>query len=460
MSQLVVQSGSPLHGCVSVPGDKSISHRALMFGALAEGMSHIHGLLPAGDCLATLGCMRALGVEIELRRDERCDGFSRSEVVEAFTTNLDVIIHGRGLHGLRTPAAPLNCVRSGTTMRLLAGMLAGQDFDSVLTGEPQLLRRPMRRVVAPLQAMGANIHDTDGRAPLTIHGQPLHGSDHHLVVASAQVKSAILLAALFADGTVTVRQPGPARDHTERMLKSQIAPRRIDAPALSMEERVVTLYPTAIDHLEPLNMTVPGDMSSAAFPLVAALLVPEAAVTLSGVNVNPTRTGLLDVLATMGAEITLDNVREQGGEPVADLQVRSASLSGTEIGGAVVVRMIDEFPILAVAATQARGITLVRDAAELRVKETDRVAVVVEELRQLGAQIEPREDGFIIAGPTPLHGAGVDSHGDHRLAMALAVAGLAAQGETVIANAECITDSFPGFVEVMTTLGGQLRVEA
>ncbi len=451
MSQLIVRSGAPLRGQARVPGDKSISHRALMLGALAEGVSHVAGFLPGGDCLATLGCMRALDIRIE-QPDE--------------TT---VIIYGKGLRGLQRPDASLDCVRSGTTMRLLAGILAGQDFDSVLSGDPQLLARPMRRVVEPLRAMGADIRDTEGHGPLVIHGRKLRGGEHTLAVASAQVKSALLLAGLFAGGPTIVRQPGPSRDHTERMLKAQVngkwqmadgesANRRISElsaqPPLVVDGLTVTLNPAVVDRLEPLNMVVPGDISSAAFPLVAALLVPDSAVTLLGVNTNWTRTGLLDVLAAMGAEIALTNEGEQGGEPVADLVVRSAALSGTEIGGDTVVRMIDEFPVLAVAASQARGTTVVRDARELRVKETDRIATVVAELRKLGAQIEPQDDGFIVTGPARLRGATVDSHGDHRLGMALAVAGLAAEGETIIENAERIADSFPGFVGIMQGLGG------
>ncbi len=445
MSQLIVQSGAPLHGQARVPGDKSISHRALMLGALADGVSHVAGFLPGGDCLATLGCMRALGVQISL------NGLSGENSVES----VDVTIHGRGLRGLRAPSAPLDCVRSGTAMRLLAGILAGQDFDSVLSGNPQLLARPMRRVVEPLRAMGADISDTDGHGPLVIHGKRLRGGEHTLAVASAQVKSALLLAGLFADEPVIVRQPGPSRDHTERMLESRIKNQesRMSEAAIVTDGLRVTLNPTVIDCLKPLDITIPGDISSAAFPLAAALLVPDSEITLTGVNTNWTRTGLLDVLAAMGAEIALMNEGEQGGEPVADLVVRSASLVATEIGGDTVVRMIDEFPILVVAATQARGTTVVRDARELRVKETDRIATVVAELRKLGAQIEPQEDGFIVKGPTRLHGALVDSHDDHRLGMALAVAGLVADGETVIEHAERIADSFPGFVGIMQGLG-------
>ena len=467
MNQLIVHPGEPLRGQARIPGDKSISHRALMLGALADGVSHIAGFLPGGDCLATLGCMQALGIRIEAAELDREKSVSSVQSV-------DIVIHGRGLRGLRAPSTPLDCARSGTTMRLLAGILAGQDFDSVLSGDPQLLHRPMRRVVEPLRAMGADIDDTDGHGPLVINGRRLHGSEHTLPVASAQVKSALLLAGLFADGPTTIHQPGPSRDHTERMLKAQMANgkwrigesanRRFGElaaqPPLVVDGLTVTLNPAAIDRLEPLNMVVPGDISSAAFPLVAALLVPDSEITLFGVNTNWTRTGLLDVLAEMGAEIVLMNEGAQGGEPVADLLVRSASLAATEIGGDTVVRMIDEFPILAVAATQARGTTVVRDARELRVKETDRIATVVAELRKLGAKIEAHEDGFVVTGPTPLRGATVDSHGDHRLGMALAVAGLVAEGETVIENAERIADSFPGFVEVMTALGGQLQIAA
>jgi 3-phosphoshikimate 1-carboxyvinyltransferase len=430
MSQLIVRSGASLRGQARVPGDKSISHRALMLGALADGVSHVAGFLPGGDCLATLGCMRALGIRIE-QPDE--------------TT---VIIYGKGLHGLQRPDAPLDCVRSGTTMRLLAGILAGQDFDSVLSGDPQLLARPMRRVAEPLRAMGADISDTDGHGPLVIHGGRLRGGEHTLAVASAQVKSALLLAGLSADEPVIVHQPGPSRDHTERMLAAM----GIDIRTTGLD---VTLTPP-VAPLAPLVFTIPGDISSAAFPLVGALLVPDSEIKLLGVNTNWTRTGLLDVLAAMGAEIALTHEGEQGGEPVADLIVRSASLIGTEIGGDTVVRMIDEFPVLAVAATQARGMTVVRDARELRVKETDRIATVVAELRKLGAQIEPQDDGFIVTGPTRLRGATVNSHGDHRLGMALAVAGLAAEGETVIEDAERIADSFPGFVGIMQALGGNL----
>jgi 3-phosphoshikimate 1-carboxyvinyltransferase len=422
---LRVRSGGTLVGRFHPPGDKSISHRALLLGALANGTSRIENFLPAQDCLATLACLRSLGVRV-LQHDP--------------TT---VTVTGRGLDGLSAPAGPLDCVRSGTTMRLLAGILAGQRFASVLTGDPQLLRRPMRRVVAPLRAMGAEIQDTDGRGPLAIVGRPLVGQHHHLAVASAQVKSALLLAGLYAQGPTVVHQPGPARDHTERMLISMGARVRVDGLKVSLEP------PSS---LAPLRTMVPGDISSAAFLLVAAALAPGSRITALNVGLNPTRTGLLGVLAGMGVRLEIANRHDQGGEPVADVTAWAGGLRATDVGGDTVVRMIDEFPVLAVAATQAAGTTRVRDAAELRVKETDRIATIVAELTRMGARIEPQPDGFVVKGPTPLRGALVDSHGDHRLAMALVVAGLVAEGETVVLRAGSIADSFPGFAQRLAEL--------
>ncbi len=425
MSQMIVQPAARLRGRTQVPGDKSISHRALLLGALADGASQINNFLPSGDCMATLACIRTLGVKVE------------------FHNASPLTIHGRGLCGLVYSDQPLHCGRSGTSMRLLAGILAGQPFTSTLTGDPQLLRRPMCRIVEPLRRIGAEIEDSSGCAPLIIRGRPLCGHDHTLTIASAQVKSALLLAGLYADGSTTIRQPGPARDHTERMLAAMGA-------AIETADLAVTLHPSPT--LSPLSLTVPGDLSSAAFLLVAAALVPGSRVTVMGVGINPTRTGLLDVLQAMGAIITLDNERQLDNEPVADVTVNASDLRGVEISGEMTVRMMDEFPVLAVAATQARGITIVRDAAELRVKETDRIAAAVIELRRLGAEIEPQPDGFVVKGPTPLHGAAVRSYGDHRLAMALVVAGLIADGETVVQEVECIADSFPGFVSLLASL--------
>ncbi len=429
LTTLRVRPGAALCGTVSVPGDKSLSHRALILGALAEGTSRVRGWLPAGDTLATLRCIQALGIAVE-----RADA----------TT---LAVQGRGLGGLRAPAAPLDCVNAGTAMRLLAGVLAGQPFPSILDGSAQLRRRPMRRITEPLRRMGAQIADTDGHAPLYIRPAALRGMAHTLPVASAQVKSGILLAGLFADGPTTVSEPGPARDHTERMLRAMGA--RVDVNGFR-----VTLTPGV--PLRPLDLTVPGDPSSAAFVLVAALLAAEGDVRVTGVGVNPTRTGLFDILAAMGGPVICERERLEGGEPVADLLVRRAALRGTEVGGDLIVRAIDEFPVLMVAATQAVGETIVRDAAELRVKETDRIAVMAAELRKLGATIEERPDGFRIVGPQRLRGAVVQGHDDHRVAMALAVAGLVADGETVIEDAACAHDSFPGFVETMQVLGAEM----
>jgi len=428
-TRATIRPGRALRGAIRVPGDKSISHRALILGALAEGVSQVRGFLPAGDTLATLRAMRALGVTVEQH--------------DAQT----LTVHGRGLHGLVPPTAPIDCANAGTLIRLLAGVLAGQPFASVLDGSAQLRRRPMRRVTEPLRGMGAQIADTDGRAPLHIEPARLHGFTYELPVPSAQVKSAVLLAGLFADGPVTVIEPGPARDHTERMLRGMGADVRIDGPC-------VTLAPGG--SLAPLDVTIPGDMSSAAFPLVAALLAAEGEVRIEGVGVNPTRTGILDVLRAMGARVTLANPRDEAGEPVADLVVRRAALRGAEIGGDLIVRAIDEFPALMVAATQAEGETLVTGAEELRVKETDRIAVMAGELRKLGAQIEERPDGFRVVGPQRLRGATVHGHDDHRVAMALAVAGLVADGETVVDDARCMDDSFPGFVPTLRALGADI----
>jgi 3-phosphoshikimate 1-carboxyvinyltransferase len=431
--KLRVQPCQVLRGSATVPGDKSISHRTLLLGAIAEGISRVHNWLPAADCQATLNAVRALGVTV------------------GQPSPTELLVHGVGRRGLRPPAAPIDCQGSGTTMRLLAGIFAGQPFTSTLDGHAGLRRRPMGRVAIPLREMGATVETRDGCPPLAVTGGNLRGIDYRLPVASAQVKSAILLAGLYAEGQTVVRQPGPARDHTERMLKAQGA----DLVA-QLAEGVITLTPSS-QPLAPCSLTIPADFSSAAFPLVAALLVPSADLRLEGVGVNPTRTGLLDVLRQMGAEITLLNQSDQGGEPVADLQVRGSRLRGVEVGGDTVVRMIDEFPVLAVAATQAQGETLVRDARELRLKETDRIAAVVAELGALGASIEERADGFWVSGPTRLRGARVQSHGDHRLAMALVVAGLIADGETVVEGVEVIGDSFPRFVGLMQNLGAELE---
>lgn len=444
MSQLIVRPAGPLRGAVTVPGDKSISHRALLLGALAEGDTVVTGWLPAADCQATLRVVRDLGAVV--------DQISPTELV----------VHGYGRDGLREPGDVLNCGGSGTTMRLLAGILAGQPFFSVLTGIDALRRRPMARVAEPLRQMGATI---DGRSggrlpPLAIRGGKLQAIEYHMPVASAQVKSSLLLAGLFAEGETIVHEPGPTRDHSERMLRTFGVRVDVDGPVVRIAGAQTLQAPGATDDDKSLH--VPADFSSAAFFLVAGALVPASEVWLKDAGINPTRTGLFDVLEAMGAEIGMlqagDTQDAQGGEPIADLYARSGELHGVEVGGEVVVRMIDEFPIFAVAASQAKGTTVVRDAAELRVKESDRISAVATELRKMGAEIEERPDGMVVHGPVRLHGAIVDSHADHRLAMALAVAGLIAEGETIIQRADVIDDSFPGFSALLRELGADVTI--
>ncbi len=436
---LVRPASGPLRGSARVPGDKSISHRVLLFGALAEGETRATGWLPAEDCLATVRVLRALGVEV------------------AHDEPTSVRVQGVGLRGLREPEEVLDCGGSGTTMRLLAGILAGQPFTSVLTGNAALRRRPMGRIAAPLRLMGATLlsRDHDGREkpPLAIRGGGLQGIEYPMPMASAQVKSALLLAGLFASGETVVREPGPARDHTERLLRAMGVPLRVEGNRIAIASPREPLRPLSS---EGAPYQVPADPSSAAFPLVAATLVQGSEVRLEAVGTNPTRTGLLDLLVGMGAEVQETNRQGEAAEPTADWLVRGTELTGATIGGETVVRAIDEFPILAVAATQAAGRTTVRDAGELRVKESDRIASVVQELGKMGVTLEEHDDGFTVAGPARLHGAEVDSHMDHRLAMALAVAALVARGETRITRAEVIDDSFPGFVELMQSLGAEM----
>jgi 3-phosphoshikimate 1-carboxyvinyltransferase len=438
-SKLIVRSQTtPLQGSITVPGDKSISHRAVMLAALAEGQSTIRNWLPAGDTLATLEAIQSMGVSIEIDQHS--------------PHAWDLLVEGRGLNGLRRPAGPLDCRNAGTAIRLLAGIMAGQVFSSVLDGSEQLRRRPMNRVTEPLQQMGADIKGEEGHAPLLVRPATLQGIEYRLPVASAQVKSAILLAGLYADNTTRVYLPGPARDHTERLLTAMGA-------VVSVHDGWITLgdAPPGGRRLIPLNMTVPGDFSSAAFPLVAATIVPDSEITIRQVGVNQTRTGLLEILQSMGADITLSNRQLTGGEPIADITVRHSALSAIDVGESLVVRAIDEFPVWAVAATQATGTGTVRDAAELRVKEVDRIAVLAGELSRLGVDVAEHSDGFTIEGPRNLRGAPVDSHDDHRLGMALTVAGLVAKGTTLIHDAPCMTDSFPGFVETMQQLGAKME---
>lgn len=436
MSSLHVEGGRPLQGRVTVPGDKSISHRALLFAGLAQGASRVRHLLRGGDCLATLACIQKLGVPVTADPDG------------------GLVIAGQGLRGLSEPAGLVDCGNSGTTLRLLAGLLAGQRFNSFLCGSSQLMGRPMARIVDPLRAMGAHIIGRQGGrlAPLAIEGSSLAKLHYTLPVASAQVKSCLLLAGLYADGGCVLTEPAASRDHSEILLARMGVRLQIEGLRVALSNPEV---------LQPFELDVPGDVSSAAFPLVAAALLPGSELCLEGVGVNPRRTGLLEALTAMGASCTYESPREATGEAVADLVVRPAQLQGTNIGGALIPRMIDELPILAVAATQAHGVTHVRDAAELRVKETDRIATTVSELRKLGAHIEAAPDGFVVEGPTQLRGAPVDSQGDHRLAMALTVAGLLAAGVTKVCGTEVCADSFPGFVDLLRALGARLtEVEA
>ncbi len=425
---LKISSDGPLVGRCGVPGDKSISHRAVIFGSIAEGSTHIRNFLDGHDCRATMNIMRAMGVRID----------------EISRTRLEV--HGVGLDGLKEPNDVLDCDNSGTTMRLLAGLLAGQEFVSVLSGTAQIRGRPMARIADPLRTMGAQIFGRqNGRfAPLAIIPSRISAIEYKMPVASAQVKSCLLLAGLYAHGLTVVHQPGPARDHTERMLSA------MGAPVTALGNTTHSERPQS--PLKPLNILVPGDISSAAFLLVGASSLQDSNLTLVDVGVNATRTGIVDALSEMGASIRRRERPFQGGEPVADLIVSGGGLRGMEFGGAQLVTMIDELPVLAVAATQAEGRTVVRDAQELRVKETDRIATTVSELKKMGARIQETADGFIVDGPTKLEGASVDSHGDHRLAMALAVAAVIAEGETTIHNAHVTADSFPGFESTLRAL--------
>jgi len=413
---------------VPVPGDKSISHRAVMLGAIAEGDTVIENFLPGEDCLSTIECIKKLGIEIE------------------GPDNTVVKVHGRGLAGLAEPEDILNAGNSGTTMRLLLGILAGQSFFSVITGDASLRRRPMARVTGPLGRMGARIEGRQGAnlAPLAVRGGDLKPFFFNSTMASAQVKSAVLLAGLYANGVTTVSEPYRSRDHTERMLECFGA----DVEVSDNNVRV-SGHPC----LKGQKVVVPGDISSAAFLMVAASMLPGSDIILPGVGINHTRSGILDVLQEMGAGIELLDQREQGKEPVADIRVRYAgTLSGVTVGGETIPRLIDEVPILAVAAAMAKGVTIIKDAAELKVKESDRIDTVATMLSMFGADVEQLPDGLIVRGGRQLRGAICDSHGDHRIAMAAAITGLAAKGETIVRGAECIDVSFPGFIHIIKNI--------
>lgn len=424
----LAQRGNPLRGSIRVPGDKSISHRAMMLGALADGVSRVGGFLEGEDTLATAAAFRAMGVRIE------DDGAGRK------------IVHGVGIDGLRAPAAPIDCGNAGTGMRLMAGLLSGQRFDCTLIGDASLSRRPMRRVTEPLAKMGARIDTAEGGLPpLRVHGgQALVGIDYGLPVASAQVKSALLLAGLYANGVTTVREPHPTRDYTERMLAALGWPIEFSPGFARL---------SGGHRLRAADIAVPSDFSSAAFFLVAASIVPGSDLLLEGVGMNPRRTGLLHALRLMGADIAERNAREEGGEPVADLHVRHAPLHGIEVPEHLVPDMIDEFPALFAAATAASGVTVVRGAAELRVKESDRIAVMASGLRAMGARVDEAPDGAAIHGGAPLGGADVQAHHDHRIAMSFVVAAQRADAPVRIHGCETVATSFPGFLQLATGCG-------
>ena len=415
-----------IRGEITVPGDKSISHRAVMFGSLAQGTTTVENFLRGADCLSTIDCFRRLGIQIEELREQ-------------------IIIHGKGLRGLSAPAQILDAGNSGTTTRLISGILSGQSFETTLTGDASIQKRPMKRIIEPLTQMGASITSLHGNdcAPLHIQGQSLHGIHYTTKVASAQVKSAILLAGLYADGPTSVTEPALSRNHSELMLRQFGAD-------VQTEGTTATIQPGA--SLNGQKIIVPGDISSAAYFIAAACITPDSELLIRNVGTNPTRDGILRVCRMMNADLTVLPHEITDGEPSADLLVRSSSLKGCVIEGSLIPTLIDELPVIAVMACFAEGTTVIRDAAELKVKESDRIAVMAENLSAMGARVTATDDGLIIEGGRPLRGAAVDSHLDHRIAMSFAVAALNADGETVIRDAECVNISYPGFYQDLQRL--------
>ena len=414
---MIIHKMKKVNGEIAVPGDKSISHRAVMLGALADGTTRIRGFLRGADCLSTIDCFRKMGIKIE--EDGDC-----------------VTVHGRGLHGLRPPKETLYTGNSGTTTRLLCGILAGQPFDTVITGDESICKRPMGRVTKPLALMGADIENE--YCPLIIHGTKLNGIEYSMTVASAQVKTALILAGLYADGETVINEIERSRDHTELMLKAMGA---------GIETDGLTIRVKKTDSLRAQSITVPGDISSAAFFMVLGTIMPNSEITIKNVGINPTRTGIIDTMTAMGADITIFNERTEGGEPAADITVRTARLHGTEIGGAIIPRLIDELPVIAAAAVFAEGSTVIKDAQELKVKETNRIRAVVDEFKKAGVDITETEDGMIINGGKPIHGADFAVYGDHRMAMSLAILAQLAEGESTLDNAACVDVSYPGFFD-------------
>ena len=420
------KASAPLKGTVTIPGDKSISHRSVMFGALADGTTKVTNFLRGADCLSTIACFRKLGIKIEETSDE-------------------LLIHGKGIHGLTAPDSMLDVGNSGTTTRLISGILAGQPFATELNGDESIQGRPMKRIIDPLTQMGADIESIRGNgcAPLRIRQSQLHGIHYQSKVASAQVKSCILLAGLYADGTTSVTEPYLSRNHTEIMLKHFGA-------QITSEGTTATITPGSELHGQEIE--VPGDISSAAYFIAAGLIVPGSEILIKNVGINPTRDGLLRVCKDMGADITLLNQNFGNGEPTADLLVRASALHGTTVGGAVIPTLIDELPVVAALACFAEGTTVIRDAQELKVKESNRIDVMVKNLTAMGAHVTATDDGMIIEGGYPLHGAIIDSKLDHRIAMTFAITALASDGETEITGADCVKISYPGFYEDLAML--------
>ena len=420
---MVIQKIKKAVGQIKVPGDKSISHRAVMLGSLANGVTEISGFLKGADCLSTIDCFRKMGIDIDINGE-------------------NVTVHGNGLRGLKKPDEMLYTGNSGTTTRLLCGILAGQNFDTSITGDASIQKRPMGRVVQPLSMMGAKIENE--YCPLYITGTKLHGIDYKMPVASAQVKTAIILAGLHADGETVIHEIEKSRDHTELMLSAMGAD-------LTVDNLDITVKPT--NDLTAVNVDVPGDISSAAFFLVLGAIMPNSQITVINVGINPTRTGIIDVLKDMGADITLENVHTSAGETVADITVRSSSLKGTTVGGDIIPRLIDELPIIAVAAVFADGQTVIKDAQELKVKETNRIRAVVDEFNKCGIDITETDDGMIINGGKSIHGADFKTYGDHRMAMSLTVLAQLADGESTLDDSDCACVSYPTFFDDFYKLG-------
>lgn len=422
----VIKPAVSVRGTITVPGDKSISHRAVMLGSIAKGDTHVSGFLTGEDCLSTIACFKKLGIDIEV------DG-----------TN--VTVHGKGLNGLSSPKDTLDVGNSGTTLRLMSGLLAAQPFTTHITGDKSIQKRPMGRVASPLSLMGGRITSENEKltAPLTIEGQRLKAIEYTLPVASAQVKSAIILAGLYADGVTKITEPEATRDHTEIMLNYLGADIKRDGN---------TIVVTPVSELKGKDIEVPGDISSAAYFIAAALICGNSEVTVRNVGVNPTRTGIITAFNAMGADIELVNERTVCGEPVADIKAKTSRLHGTVIKGDIIPKLIDEIPVIAAVACYADGETVIADAQELKVKESDRIKTMATELGRMGADITETDDGMIIRGGRPLHGAVCESYDDHRVAMSVAIAALGAEGETEIESPECVDISFPGYYSLLNSM--------